>query len=122
MFLKVCRAVKFNDSILVKDFTMKDGLFKTLTGLRDIRWKLGTSFRSESSLGDPTRRLNHPSNAIIQTSRIEMRNHVVGQTPRGLADTLHSHNQGVRTETTINADNSRVTQPLFNHPAGSHAY
>ena len=116
----VMRLRGFNESIIAKDASMKEDLFKTLTGWQELRWKTGTPFRPESSLRDPTRRLSYPRNAIVQTSPIEMRNQAVGQTPGQEANIINSRNQRTPSDTSINKDNTRVTNALFNNPTGSY--
>ena len=110
----------FNESIIAKDAAMKEDLFKTLTGWQELRWKTGTPFRPESSLRDPSRRLNYPRNAIVQTSPIEMRNQAVGQTPGQEVNTINTYDNRTPSDTAINNDNVRVENTLFNIPTGSY--
>ena len=117
---RVMRLRDFNESIIMKDASMKEDLFKTLTGWRELRWKTGTPFRPESSLRDPARKLDYPRNAIVQTSPIEMRNQAVGQTPGQDANIINSRNRRTPNETPINNDNARVTNVLLTNPTSSY--
>ena len=117
---RVMRLRDFNESIINKDASMKEDLFKTLTGWRDLRWKTGTPFRPESSLRDPARKLNYPRNAIVQTSPMEMRNQAVGQTPGQEANTINSRDWRNPDGTPINNDNATGTNALLINPTGSY--
>ena len=117
---RVMRLRSFNESIITKDASMKEDLFKTLTGWRELRWKTGTPFRPESSLRDPARKLDYPRNAIVQTSPIEMRNQAVGQTPGQEANIINSRDWRTTNDTPINNDNARVTNVLLTNPTGSY--
>ena len=117
---RVMRLRSFNESIINKDAAMKEDLFRTLTGWRDLRWKTGTPFRPESSLRDPARRLNYPRNAIVQTSPIEMRNQAVGQTPGQEANIINSIDRRTLVDTPINKTNATVTNTLLTNPTGSY--
>ena len=117
---RVMRLRSLKESIIAKDASMKEDLYKTLTGWREFRWKTGTPFRPESSLRDPARRLDYPRNALVQTSPIEMRNQAVGQTPGQDANVINPRDQRTPSDTVINNDNARVTNALFNNPTGSY--